>query len=99
MLKKSSRMSFRLYVKTISKMIVKTDAAIVYWEILYGDPVLFGSKSVGTILKNAGEKESQRFWSLKKRQQHLIGLCLNSVLDLTGQKELFQQDEWRIISS
>ncbi|KAG2228630.1 hypothetical protein INT48_007790 [Thamnidium elegans] len=53
------------------------------------DPVLFGSKSVGTILKNAGENESK-------------SLCLNSILDLSDQRKssqklLFTDEEWKII--
>ncbi|KAI8644927.1 hypothetical protein BD408DRAFT_412729 [Parasitella parasitica] len=67
------------------------------------DPVLFGSKSVGTILKNAGENESKRFWSLNKKEQYMISLCLNSILDLSDEREssqklLFTDEEWKLIA-
>lgn len=35
------------------------------------DFVLFGSKSVGTILKNTGENEIKRFWSLNIKEKYM----------------------------
>ncbi|CAO3677550.1 unnamed protein product [Rhizopus stolonifer] len=68
------------------------------------DEVLFRSSSVGTIIKNFAEKHFGEYQDLNNKQKYVIGLSLNSIIDLCdetvdSQKELFEESEWEVLKN
>ncbi|KAI7863862.1 hypothetical protein BDF14DRAFT_1840574 [Spinellus fusiger] len=87
-------------LSSISKLKRKENAS---FKIEY-DSILFDNSSVGTILKNAAEHQFFVYKDLSDKQQHVIGMSLNSIIDISdetkdSQKQYFTETQWRTIKS
>lgn len=64
------------------------------------DSMVFAGTTVGTLLKNHGERQLSNYANLSFMEKHVVGMCLNSVIDLSNesqdsQRRFFTASQWK----
>lgn len=83
-------------VNIVSRMKRKNELT----EKFVRDSLVFAGTSVGTLLKNHGERQLPKYADLSLKEKHVVGMCLNSTIDLSdetrdGQRRFFTDDQWK----